>query len=379
MFLHILKYKLIQLFHDKELVGWTFAFPIILGTFFYLSFGNLINNSEFNFSPIPIALVTEADANTSFESVLDNLSQDNEDQLFTITKTNKDDALKLLKEDKIDGIIYSTETPTVTVSKSGLNQSIIKSFTEQYLQHASMYQKIATDHPEKLAGALSLMTKEIRYNKEISFSNTNMDTLSQYFYALIAMTCLFGSTIGSQCVENIQANLSALGARRSISPAHKLTVIVADFCGSVIMNYGSVLLLFFYLTAVLKVNFGSKIGFILITALAGSVIGVSMGTFIGAFSKIAPRVKDAIIMIVTMGFSFLSGLMVNTMKNIVEHHFPIINRINPAALITDCFYSLNMYDTYTRFYKDIAIMGVMAVLLCYGSYLLLRRTKYASI
>ena len=71
--------------------------------------------------------------------------------------------------------------------------------------------------------------------------------------------------------------------------------------------------------------------------------------------------------------------MMNTMKDIVEHHFPIINRLNPAALMTDCFYSLDMYDTYDRFLTDIAIMGTMAVLLCFGSFLLLRRNKYANI
>jgi len=67
------------------------------------------------------------------------------------------------------------------------------------------------------------------------------------------------------------------------------------------------------------------------------------------------------------------------MKDIIEHTCPIINRINPAALITDCLYSLNMYDTYDRFISDIAIMGIIALFFCFGSFLLLRRNKYANI
>jgi ABC-2 type transport system permease protein len=67
------------------------------------------------------------------------------------------------------------------------------------------------------------------------------------------------------------------------------------------------------------------------------------------------------------------------MKDIVEHTVPLFNRINPAALITDCLYSLNMYENFNRFYSDIAIMGGIAVLLITGTYLLLRRTRYANI
>jgi len=380
MFFHILKYRVKQLFHTKELIFWTFAFPILLGTMFYFSFGHLLMTDEFNFKPIPVALVSENASNSNFETVLDQLSQSNDDQLFIITKvSNKDEALQLLKDSKIDGIIYSTETPTITVSGDGLNQSIIKSFIEQYLQHEYMFKQIAMNHPEKLADSITLMSQNIDFNKEVTFSNAKMDSLSQYFYALIAMACLYGSITGLNTVMNIQANLSALGTRREVSPAHKLVVIFGEFCASVLVNYLSVLLLFFYLIVILKIDFGSKIGLILVTSLAGSVIGVSSGTFLGSVGKWSDRTKESLIMAFSMICCFLSGLMYNGMKDIIEHTCPIINRINPAALITDCLYSLNMYDTYDRFISDIAIMGIMALLLCFGSFLLLRRNKYASI
>ncbi|MDF2803666.1 MAG: hypothetical protein K0S61_3569 [Anaerocolumna sp.] len=378
MYIHLLKYKLKHLFREKDLLGWLFAFPIALGTFFFLSFGNVMDSEDFKFDPVPVAFVTENES-SNLDTTIEELSRENEDQLFKVTKTDKDNALKLLESKEVDGIIYDTAIPTITVTKEGLNQSIIKSFLETYLKHVSIFEEIGSKHPEKLQEAINLISKNIKFNEEISFSNTKMDNLSQYFYALIAMTCLYGSIIGRQCVESIQANLSALGARREVSPANKISVILADFTGALIFNYLSVLLLFFYLTVILKIDFGNQILLILLAAFAGSVIGVSMGTFIGSIGKASANVKDAIASSVSLILSFLSGLMINSMKDIVEHTVPFVNRINPAALLTDCLYSLNMYSNHTRYIENIATMGGIAALFLFGSFMLLRRNRYASI
>lgn len=379
MFFHIFKYRVIQLFHEKEMIMWVFLFPILLGTMFFASFGSMMDTYNDDFEPVPIAVVSEVGSNSNFEAVLDQLSKDNDDQLFKLTKTGSVEALKMLENDEIDGIVYSTSTPSVTVAKEGINQSIIKTFIEQYLQQEYMFKEIGTDHPEKISNAISLMSKDIAFNRQISVTNSKNNAFTQYFYALIAMACMYGSLIGLNTVINIQANLSSLGARREVSPANKFTVIFGEFFASVFVNYVSLLTLYFYLIVILHINFGSKIPLILLSTLFGSVIGVSCGTFIGSIGKWNERIKESILIAFSMICCFLSGLMMNTMKDIVEHHFPIINRLNPAALMTDCFYSLDMYDTYDRFLTDIAIMGTMAVLLCFGSFLLLRRNKYANI
>ncbi len=379
MFFHLLKYKLKALFRQMSLVGWVFAFPIALGTFFFLSFGSIMNSEEYDFSPVPVAFVSVNSADKMFETVLDDLSKESENQLFQVTKTDKESAEELLKKGDIDGILSASPELSVIVSGKGLNQTIIKSFLESYLKHQNVLEQIGSIHPERFAAAMDILTRENSYNKEISLANTKMDNLSQYFFALIAMTCLYGSIIGRKCVEDIQADLSALGARRETSPAHKLTVICADFCGCVIVNFSSVLLLLFYLTVILKIDFGTRVPYIVLTAFAGSVIGVAMGTFIGSLGKISVEVKGALVSAISLILSFLSGLMLNNMKDIVEHTVPFVNRINPAALIADCLYSLNMYDTFDRFYSNIANMGIIAALFILGSYLLLRRNRYASI
>lgn len=87
----------------------------------------------------------------------------------------------------------------------------------------------------------------------------------------------------------------------------------------------------------------------------------------------------SVVMAVSMTCCFFSGLMSNTMKGTVAEHCPIFNEINPAAVISDSFYCLNLYDDYRRFTVKIISMAIYTVLFTLGGYVLTRRRKYASL
>ena len=55
MFLRLFLYRLKSIFLQKDLTFWTLAFPLILGTFFYLGFGRLLNGTELELNTIPAA------------------------------------------------------------------------------------------------------------------------------------------------------------------------------------------------------------------------------------------------------------------------------------------------------------------------------------
>lgn len=67
------------------------------------------------------------------------------------------------------------------------------------------------------------------------------------------------------------------------------------------------------------------------------------------------------------------------MKYIVDKNIPIINKLNPASMITDGFYSLYYYDTLDRYFFNIASLLVFALIMITISYFSLRRQKYDSI
>jgi ABC-2 type transport system permease protein len=134
-----------------------------------------------------------------------------------------------------------------------------------------------------------------------------------------------------------------------------------------------------YLYFVLKIDFGSNTGFVLLTTFVGSLCGLSFGAFISALVKKSESIKLGIIIGVTMFFSFLAGMMYQGMKYIIAQHAPILSYLNPLNLLTDAFYSLYYYDTYTRYELNMFLLLAFIVIFSSVTYILLRRRKYASI
>lgn len=71
--------------------------------------------------------------------------------------------------------------------------------------------------------------------------------------------------------------------------------------------------------------------------------------------------------------------MIGGIKQSIEKHFSLLNRLNPSALISDALYALNIYDDYKIFLQKISIMAGMAVILCIICFINTRREKYDSI
>lgn len=378
MFLHLFKYKLKILTKPSEELFWTLCFPLILGTFFFIAFGGYMSNSE-EFHTIPVAVVREVE-NPIFEEVLASLSTEGDTKLFSTQFVEEANAKELLLDGKVDAILYISDAITMGVSKKGINQSIIKSVLDEYKQTSDVIATIGQTNPEALAVALEHLQKNIQTNKEITLTEkNNMDPMSSYFFALISMSCLYGCLFGLKGALSIQSNLTPLAARRNISPTHKLKIILSDFFSSVLVHYATIVVLLLYLVFGLHINFGNQLGFVFLTAFVGSIIGVSFGFFVGSISKLGENTKNAIIMGVSMIFCFFGGLMFINIKDMVERNFPILNRINPACLISDAFYSLSVYSSHDRYFMNMSILIGMAFLLCTLSYLIIRRETYASL
>ena len=63
--------------------------------------------------------------------------------------------------------------------------------------------------------------------------------------------------------------------------------------------------------------------------------GLSLGLMVGTVFKSNENMKTGIVIAVTMFGCFLSGMMGVTMKYVVDKNVPILNKINPASMITD--------------------------------------------
>ncbi len=407
MFLHSMKYTFLSLIRDKYQVFWCFAFPLLLGTMFSFAFGGL--GEDESFSAIPVAIVMEESSTNEtvtplsdgIRNLFDGLSEPGEDQFLEVSYTTEEEALELLSEKEVYGIINVTvpdiadyinaastddlpDAPlTLTISaemnSDPLYQSILSAFVEQFNMEYHAIADIAMADPAQLTSVLEKMSEQAEYIAHESLGAETLDESLTYFFNLIAMTCLYAAMAGSNIAIDNQANLSPLGARRSIAPAHKLVTTLGDLAALLVFEFFTVLVALFYFSSVLGVDFGTRFGYIALTALCGCLTGISLGFFIGSIGRFNRETKFGILMASVMICCFLSGLMVGNMRMIVEEICPFINRINPAALISDALYALVIYPSMERFFINIASLLAISATLCLSGFALIRRKKYASV
>lgn len=372
---HLIKYNILIKFRNFNMTFWPLVFPLILGTFFFFAFGNL---NDADFETVSVAIVQESADNPLFSFYINQVEK-SDPELLNIQKMNKNEALTALKNKKISGIYYDQLVPSLTVNSHGIPESILQSILESYNNSLYTIQTILKEHPSGILNGLSQMANNKELIQELSLGGKTIDGNSQFFYALIAMACLYGCFIGFGSAITLQANLTALAARRCVTPTHKLKLILSEQIVSFLIGYIDVIILLIYLRNILKLDFQGQMGKMLIISLFGSLIGVSVGIFVGSLSKIGEGIKVSIILAISMVCSFLSGLMNSSVKDLVEKHAPIINRINPAALISDAFYCINVYADPVRYYRNLITLASMSIVLVLASFLMIRRNRYDNI
>ena len=212
-----------------------------------------------------------------------------------------------------------------------------------------------------------------------NISNKNLSYTMIEYYTLIAMTCLYGGIISMFITNYKLANMNSIGKRTSISPVHKGKMLLGSLLASYIIQLLGITLLFIFTIFVLKVDYGNNLLLVILLSICGSLAGLSLGVMVATTIKSNENTKTGILIAITMLGCFLSGMMGITMKYIVDKNIPIINKINPASMITDGFYSLYYYDTLDRFFFNIISLLLFSIIMFIISYNGLRRQKYDNI
>ena len=375
--LHLMKYDIIKKLRNFSIIFWPLVFPLILGTLFYFGFGSM---EEMDFETIPVAVVaTDESTEDIFAEYLDSMENAEDSQLIKQFPMTEDEALTALEAKEVDGIFYTGNSPSLSVNSSGLEQSILQTLLESFENGKQTMMNIAEKHPEGMEAALEQMNNYESLVKQVSLGGKTTNTIATFFYALIAMACMYGAFSGFGSAIWMQANLTSLAARRCVTPTHKLKLIFSEIMSSFILHFINLVILLVYLKYILKMDFHGELGSMLLVVLVGCMIGVCMGMFIGSIGKMGEAAKIGMIIGISMTCSFLAGLMDGSMKDTVERTFPIINRINPAALITDALYCINVYDDPARLTRNLITLLIICAIFFGGSFLLIRRERYDSI
>ena len=374
----MIKYHFILNLREKTMVFWTLAFPILLGTFFYFGIGGI--DDSYQFQPIPVAVVEEGQIKpkgTSFTEFLDGISGE-----VVIPQWNlkQSDAEEELEEGEVDGIFQiKGDEITLTVGKTGLNESILSALLNGFEQQSG----ILADVQAQAAYPVNVMMdggQSSEYVTEVSLGGREVSSVTSYYFALLAMACLYMCFLGETAARRTQANISEIGKRISVSPVHRMKVVFANGISAYLVALINIaLVMLFLIKGVHGIDISMRPGYAVVTAMMGCLIGVTFGVLIESIGKWSQNIKSAILIGSSIFCAFLAGLMIGSMKDIIEKHAPIINRLNPAALIADSFYCICVYDDMPRLQMNLAIMGGMSVLFLLAAWMLTRRVRYDSL
>lgn len=379
MFIHNFKYSLKILLKNKSLLFWSFIFPIILGTLFKLAFSNIEKKETLSTFDIAIVENEEFNNNLMYKKTFETLGNPNNDErLFNIKYVSIEEAKKLLEESNVIGyLILKDNKPTIYVNNSGINETVLKVIVERITNKITIYQKLINKNVD--INTINSIVNEVENDIKIKdISSNNLSYTNIEYYTLLAMTSLYGGLISMFLSNKHSANISSVGKRTSVSKLSKNKLILSNLLASYLVQVLGLIIVYLYSLFILKVDFGTHNNYIILLLLVGSLCGLSIGTFIASF-KVSENTKTGILIAFTMISCFFAGMYGITMKYLVDKSLPFINKINPTGLITDGFYSLYYYESYSRYFTDIISLIIISVILVSISLISLRRNKYDSI
>ena len=418
--LHLMKYRLRLCLRDRSSMFWGLCFPLLLSTLFYFTIMQGGKDTSV-LEPVKVAFVgceagsdgqadedlqagPDGQADSGFSDFIHGLDGDT----LQVTDMSRKKADHALRTGKVTGIFTDGDPCSLKIAGNDIEENVLKSLLNAYNRNADTVSTIKKEQAEKMAAARgggsslaaggsavdssSLAADNLAadsssptddhshsYTHTVTLGGHSMDGNMQYFFALIAMTCLYGCFLGLNAALESRANLSPLGLRRSVTPTHKLKLVLSDMLVTFFMQTLNLLVLLLFLTWILGLDLGGSFGEILFVCAIGSMFGVSLGILTGSAGNWSEGVKIAILVSTCLILSFLAGLMVGDMKDIIEQHIPILNRINPAAVIADALYCLVIYEAPDRLHTDLILLGCMTAGFILLSFFAVRREHYDSL
>ena len=193
------------------------------------------------------------------------------------------------------------------------------------------------------------------------------------------MACLSGAFISMFTISSMLANMSERGKRLSVSSAKKPVLILSSFLSCYLTHLVLLFIIFLFNIYILKIDYGNNLPRILLISILGSLAGISLGTSIGTLIKATSEVKTNIITFFFLFSCFLAGMMGPAIKYLVDTNLPLLNKVNPANMIVDGLYSLNIYDDFSRYNSNIISLLCFSIICISLSITVLKKQKFKSL
>lgn len=394
---HTFRYTFVSLVKEKSIVFWVVIFPIILSTLFAAMFSN-IESQAFNLGQARCAVVRNAafddPAHTAFAQMIASLGSGGEDRLLDVTYVDTVNAARdLVADGGVLGyyVLGDDGTPSLVVSPlsdpnsmDAIKQTVLSDIANEYVHARATIGDIAGTDPSALVDAAVMQSVFDRqdYTHQISITANPSAQSVRYFYALLGFAALIAAMIALRAVSRTQPNLSAVGARCTVSGVSRSRMLAGALLASWALSFGCLIVAFAYMRFALGIGFGGRDGACVFGLLVASLMTTAFGACVGAIPKLPQEAKGGILTGITCFLSLFAGLYGTpslSLADQIARTLPWLASINPVKKVADLFYSLYFYSSFEPFFVDIVILLVIAGIFAVLAALFMRRQRYASL
>lgn len=384
MFLNVFVNRFKIVLRSVDAILWSLAFALALGTLFYFAFKSIYKNAMNVTVDVAVVEGKEQYDSGNITDLLHEINYEDGTKMLNIKKVDMEEAKELLgaEEPSISGIIDLRDMSDIQliVNENGLEASMLGGIVSILRQYSSIIVETIKSNPANVSSVVESFNKNVKgLVKSEPITGNNKDPYVTYFYNLIAMMAVMASMSGVSIPESCQANQSEVGKRVDCSPVNRVLYEISGLLSTAIVKIAITIIGLCYFIFVLKIDFGGDLPYIFMTAILATLLGLSLGFFIGHIGSFSKKTRENILTAVVVAGGFLSGLMIANIKSLIEVKCPIINRINPSAVISDAFYSLNMYGVSARFYHSIIYIVGLTIVFIVAGLIMSRRKSYASL
>lgn len=374
--------KMKCLFRDRQGMFWALLFPLLLAIIYYYAFAGLGHTDVLK--TIDIAAVSTGGSNEeTLRQTLQDVTFENGLPIFNVVYVEQAEAEELLDNNEITGYIIMAQEPELVVKGSDIKATIAKNVLSSYRQMYAVSDLIVNEVDGSTID-YSVLTDDMNQREyyltdRAESSSSGMDYTVIYFYALLALVCVYGGNWGLREGVAISASLSIRGARINVSPYNTAKLLFCNLLASLALHFTGVLVVVAFMVRILKIDFGARLPYVIGVCILGTIIGILFGCLVALFMKGTEKKKDAFLTGITLIWGFLAGLMVPSVKYLVASRIPILTYINPIHLITDSLYSLYYYSDLSRYLHNMVLLVAMAVVLACANIFYIGRRKHGSI
>ena len=337
--LSVFTYQVLRLLHDKILLLWVVAFPVILSCLFMAMFSNL--DESFQATPLNLGVVQDDayHAAPGLDATIRTVSQEGERHLLSPTP-------------------YATadQAQEANTGSKGNTVRVLHAVLDSYTQTRAEYEVLAT------AGAQagppdtgSVLTQRA----QVTSSTVNPQV--RYYFSLLAFACGMGTAVAMTAVQGVTATSSHLGTRLTLAGLPRWRILVGTLAAAWVCVLVCLLVAFAFIRLVVGVDFGPHTLLCLVAIGVSSLLSCAAGALLGTSRQMNTGIISGISCLLSL-FTGLYGSGAQKLADAVEYNAPLLAQANPLWQSAHSFYGLLYYDSLAPFARNCAVMVGMTCL-----------------